>query len=191
MNDKEFSVLFKKYYTQLCTFSYKYVRNTQDAEDIVEDVFCRLYEKKDEIFIKDSLRSFLYRCAANKSLDYLKSATNKQEILENCLNASSLDFFVNQMIINRSEKEYDYNLLVETVNATVDSLPQQTRCVFRMSRDENLTNKQIAEKLNISVKTVEKHMTRALSTLRAKMVEYNFLSLAIFLLLEKIITHIK
>lgn len=56
MNDKEFSVLFKKYYTQLCTFSYKYVRNTQDAEDIVEDVFCRLYEKKDEIFIKDSLR---------------------------------------------------------------------------------------------------------------------------------------
>jgi RNA polymerase sigma-70 factor (ECF subfamily) len=95
------------------------------------------------------------------------------------------------MIINRSEKEYDYNLLVETVNATVDSLPQQTRCVFRMSRDENLTNKQIAEKLNISVKTVEKHMTRALSTLRAKMVEYNFLSLAIFLLLEKIITHIK
>ena len=177
MTNQEFKSLFKKYYAQLCAFSYSYVQDTEMAKDVVGDVFCKLFESKDKIDSNGSLRSYLYKCTANKSLDYLKHSNNKQESLDSYLDNSSLDYYVSQLIINMSDMEYDYHLMVKIVHATITELPLQTRRVFCLSREHDLSNKEISEQLNISIKTVEKHMTRALSALKAKLIEYNLYSL--------------
>lgn len=77
ISDQDFNNIFIKYYSQLCAFAYRYVRNRQITEDIVQDVFCRLLEKREEIYNMDSIRSFLYLCTRNKAIDYLKYVGNQ------------------------------------------------------------------------------------------------------------------
>ena len=114
----------------------------------------------------DSIRSFLYLCTRNKAIDYLKYVGNQHECLDNYLNNTELESYVDQLIINRVDEKYDYQILNRTIYSLISSLPKKTRTVFTLSRQQNLSNKEIAIHLNISIKSVEKHITKALFTLR-------------------------
>lgn len=166
ISDQDFNNIFIKYYSQLCAFAYRYVRDRQITEDIVQDVFCRLVERREEIHNLDSIRSFLYLCTRNKAIDYLKYAGNQHECLDNYLNNSELESYVDQLIINRMDEKYDYQIINRIIHSLISSLPEKTKMVFLLSRQQNMSNKEIAAHLDISIKSVEKHITKALSTLR-------------------------
>ncbi len=157
-----FEELFKTHFKPLCGFANKYLKDVDLAKEIVHDVFVKLWEKREQIDMNKAVKSYLYTAVNNKSLNHIRD--NKK--------------FVNSDYIIENETDWNYsdNLveleIQEKITATLDSLPPKCREVFKLSRYENLKYKQIAERLNISVKTVESHMSKALKALRKNLSEY-------------------
>jgi RNA polymerase sigma-70 factor (family 1) len=180
MSNEEFNKIFIEYYNKLCAFAYHYIQDREATEDVVQDVFCHLIERHQEIR-QESLSTFLFQCTRNKALDYLKNAHNQQETIDGFQELSELDTFFDDMIINRPEVEYDYQVLLDAVRSLVATLPDKTREVFLMSRRQQMSNKEIAAALNISVKTVEKHITKSLSFLRTRLTEEKLITFLILL----------
>lgn len=181
MKDEDFRKIFLEYYSQLCNFALRYVHDNDVVEDIVQDVFCRLIEDHSDVRW-DTLRSYLYQSTRNKSIDYLRNANNQTDTL-NDDNARILDEYVDQIIINRGEQNVDYEILLNAVYDIISSFSPRTKEVFLMSRRQNLSNKEIAERLQISVKAVEKHITQALSVLRKDLVDDKLITFFFVILL--------
>ena len=167
IGDKQaFELLFKKHYTTLCSFSNKYLFNPEEAQDVVQDVFLKLWEERDEIDVEGSLKAYLFKVTANSSINKLrrrKVKTKYDEILklvyiENS-GLSPHDSFLEQE-------------LTEYIGIALNKIPPQCRRVFDLSRIEGLKYSEIAEYLKISVKTVESHMSKALAILRTELKEY-------------------
>lgn len=140
----------------MCRSAYNIVKDELVAEDIVQDIFLKLYQSDKEMEIEYP-KSFFKRSATNAAIDYYrkKSKTNFVNI-DDQFNVSS-----------EEEEEKDLTEVVEKVNAAIDLLPPKCRTIFILKRKENYTNKEIAEKLDISVKTVENQMTKAFKFLRS------------------------
>ena len=170
-NEVAFEHLFRKYYYQLCVYAREYVKKNEIAEEVVEDVFCKVWEKKSEIEINTSLKSYLYRSVSNSSINYIKSKQNNSrhnsefiEIYENRIEIStSLDFTSDNLLTEE---------LQEKIKIGIELLPEQCKVIFKMSRFENLKYIEIAEKLNISIKTVETQISRALTKMRLHLKDY-------------------
>lgn len=181
MDNRELDGIFLKYYGLLCAFAYRYVRDVQAVEDIVQDVFCRFIERQDEIRHKEAIRIFLYQCTRNKALDYLKKINNHEEYTSNYVKRENLDYYIDKLVINRGEEKYDYDVLLNTIRHIVSTLPQKTKEVFILSRKKNMSNKEIAVQLNITIKAVEKHITKACSTLRRELHNNKLISFLFFM----------
>jgi len=154
-NDSQaFDDVFKLYYKQLCYYSFKIVKDKDIAEEIVQDLFVQIWEKRNELNINISLKSYLYRSVHNNSIRQFKKEI-LTEAIEEHHNTSDGNY---DSLMEQAETEiYIYN--------TIEQLPEHCRNIFKMSRFENLKYREIAEKLNISVKTVETQMSRALKFL--------------------------
>lgn len=157
--------LFYQFYKELCRFGLKYVRNEEIAEEIVQDVFIYLWEKREIINISVSFKSYLYTAVRNKSINYLKLQLPKDQ---------AKDDITNYEIAGSSNIEADitYVELCQKVDAAIDTLPNKCKTIFVMSREAGLTYKEIAEKLEISTKTVENQMVIALRKLREQLSPY-------------------
>lgn len=167
-----FEMLFKTHFKPLCFFAQKYINDIDASKNIVHDVFVKLWENKDKTKISVDLKSYLYTAVYNRSLNYIRDNKKfaKEEFVPENFNETELfDYSENSDLI----------LIQERIFSTLDNLSDKTRKVFEMSRYENLKYHEIAEKLGISVKTVETHMSKALSILRKNLKE--FLSVLIFL----------
>jgi len=154
-----FEALFQVNYEPLARTAYRIVKDKDIAEDIVQDVFCRLWEKKDSLNITDSLKSYLFKSTINQSLNYLKKIKNagvREELFS----------FETAADVNSTEYTIALKETSGLVETAVGLLPDACRTIFVLSRYENLSYKEIALKLNISVKTVEAQMTKALKHLR-------------------------
>jgi len=156
--DREaFEHLFTRYYRGLVICALHYVRSVDVAEDIVQDVFFKLWKDRKKIVLHTSMRSYLSVAVKNKSLDHIKHYVirNKAEndILRNESNPEGSGLNVTFDLIERIEK-------------TINTMPEQVRNVFIMSRYESKKYKEIAEILGISVKTVEASVGKALRILR-------------------------
>ena len=138
------------------------------AQDIVQDVFCTVWEKKDQLQITTSLKSYLFRMVINQSLNSFKKnkAQLSHETLYTCYLNNEEDTTTNEIDFKETEKR---------IEKTINSLPPACRLVFVPSRYEQFSYKQIATELNISVKAVENQMMKALKSLR------NILSWLLFL----------
>jgi RNA polymerase sigma-70 factor (ECF subfamily) len=135
------------------------------AEEIVQNVFFRIWEKKEQLQIDDSLKAYLYRSVHNESLNHLKHLkikTSFQLQYSGNMESSNQDAS-NQMVAAELEND---------IQKAISELPPQCRTIFQMSRFEQLKYQQIADQLNISIKTVENQMGKALKVLRSKLVEY-------------------
>ncbi len=172
LSEKEFEQLFKTYFKPLVNFANKFLNDIDQSKEIVHDVFVRVWEKKHEMDLDNSVKSYIYRSVNNRCLNYIRD--NKK--------------FVNHD--TTTEKPYSDNIIENLnaieiqaiINRTLDSLPERTKQIFIMSRYDNLKYAEIAEKLGISIKTVEANISKALKELRKNLKQ--FLALIIILLLN-------
>lgn len=157
--------LFTANHKALCNVAYKIVRDRSTAEDIVQDVFLKLWRKRDEIQIESTLKGYLFKAVANAALNELQRAKKiqfKDEIKE--LERPVADI--------PAQEEVNPQILEKKLSDALNTLPPRCRAIFILSRYENLKYREIAEQLNISVKTVEAQMGIALEKLRAELKPY-------------------
>ena len=171
-DEKSFEILFKTHYDALVRFVYKYLNDLEESEEIVQDVFYTLWNKSDNLKIQSSIKSYLYQAARNKSLNIIKHNKVKQKHVESIKN-SDLDY--------SEYSNMELEELQSKITEALEDLPPKCRQVFELSRFEEKKYREIAEELNISIKTVENHMGKALGILRKSLKEYLPIYLALFL----------
>lgn len=150
----EFESLFKSNFNKLCNLSNRIVRDKEAARDIVQEVFARVWDKRHELAIH-TLSNYLSRSTTNASLNYLESRKKFVQISDSLLSRDAS--YTDKTILNEIEQRI--------VNS-IENLPPQCKVIFSLSRFDELTYQQIADQLNLSVKTVETQMGRALKQLR-------------------------
>ena len=165
LNKKQFEELFREYFKPLTAFAKKYINDIDISKGIVHDAFLKLWEKREDVDTSKSVKSYLYTTVYNKSLNYIrnnKKFVNTEKKINLFEKSNDWDYS-NKMIANEIEAK---------IIQTLDSLPEKCRQVFIMSRYEELKYREIAEKLKISIKTVETQMSKALKALRKNLTEY-------------------
>jgi RNA polymerase sigma-70 factor, ECF subfamily len=165
-DEQAFELLFRRYYVKLCLYSNKYLNDPEEAREVVQEVFVRLWEGRDQIDPEDSLKSYIFRITQNLSISKLRRRK---------VESAYAEIYRMVYIDNREYSALETLLgkeLEKNVAASVGRLPAECRKVFELSRMEGMKYREIAEALQISVKTVEAHMSRALKSLRADLAEH-------------------
>lgn len=172
---KGFSHLYERHARKLFTICFSRIQNREESEEIVHNLFQSIWERRNEIVNEDgSIERYLVRAAKLRTIDYFRRKTNKA-------NLETSDLEDHYGAENRTEDHYLYNELKNKVESLVDQLPRTCRKVYQLSREKGLSNKEIASVLLISEKTVESHMTKALSHLRKNLTEYSAIWIALLL----------
>ncbi|MFA0963588.1 RNA polymerase sigma-70 factor [Roseivirga sp. BDSF3-8] len=159
---KVFEELFRMHYTELCLFARKYTNDMEKGEELVQDLFVRLWDKRETMEFNTSVKSYLYTSLKNTCLNYLKHLKVREKY---------------QQHVMREYKESNHHLhdpMVEPdfelrVYKAIDELPRQCREIFKMSRFEGLKYREIADHLGVSIKTVENQIGKALRLLRVEL----------------------
>ncbi len=165
ITESSYKELFNSWYTPLCRMIYRIIKNQDQTEDIVQDVYIKLWEKRDSLKINTSLKAYLYRAALNNAYTYLEKNKRYPK-----LSIETTDFIIpthSNTIDDLKAAE-----LETKINQTLLLLPPACREVFILSRQEEMSYKEIAETLEISVKTVENQMGKALKTFREELKMY-------------------
>lgn len=160
-----FEVLFRTYYKELCNYVYQYFHDKDTTEEIVQDLFYKLWAKKETLIIRTSIRSYLYKSAYNNTMLLLREKNTRQ--MTDVIPENPEAGYSNEPDIQLQAGELD-----ELVQSTMSSMPQKVRRIFELSRFEGLKYKEIATRLSISVKTVEANMGKALKLFRKNLKEY-------------------
>ena len=155
-----FEAAFRAWYGELCSFVRPQVGSTDSAEEIVQDVFLRLWRARLTLDPSQSLRAYLYRAARNTALNQLK----RRQLENRWLNSAAA---AGEPTVGAADEDVQLHELSDAVQHTLTLLPERCRLVFTMSRHQGLSYSEIAEALGISIKTVETQMSRALKALRA------------------------
>ncbi|MDA3952685.1 MAG: RNA polymerase sigma-70 factor [Bacteroidales bacterium] len=162
---KQFELVFKEYYERLCHFAITYVKNAEQSEGVVQDTFYNIWKNHKTLNITTSLKSYLYAAVRNNCLQELR--TRSLDIkYENYYKSH----FVNESI--SPADELNAKELSNVINKALNSLPERCREIFKMSRYEGLKYHEIADKLSISIKTVEANMGKALKQFRIYLKDY-------------------
>lgn len=158
-----FVELYNDYWGQVYDFSRLYISRVADAEEIVQDVFVKLWESRHLLKEDESFKGFLFIITRN-----IVFSRNRKKVNENLFKTSVLSAFGNESNYNSNsvEEEYCASQLAVFIDKLIGSLPEQQKRCFLLSREENLSYKEIAERLGISLKTVEIHMGKALKFLK-------------------------
>lgn len=163
-NIKAYEALFRAYYKPLVIYSERIVNDHDDANEIVQDIFMKLWEKRKVLEIRSTVNSYLYRAVYNNSLQLLKrkklDLKYKQYKMEHSNDSISPS---NEMIA--TELNHKIGLLL-------DELPENCRNIFKLNRFDGMKYREIAEHLSISIKTVEANMTKSLKYFREHLSEY-------------------
>lgn len=158
-------MLFRSHFSGLCFFAQKYVKDFEAAKEIVQDSFLSLWEKRETIDMDRPVKSYLTMVIHNKCTNYLRDNRKFDPYILNIEN-----------LLDVPEYEGSDSLVENELKAKIDSaileLPDKCREVFTMNRYENLKYQEIADKLQISVKTVETQMSKALQHMRIRLAEY-------------------
>lgn len=163
-----FEYLFTAYYPRLRNYASHFIADVDDVEDIIQDCFVNLWNRR-AMLTGVSLSSMLFTMVRNACLNFLKHKAiaegyNTQELKQ--VNGS--EALYNYDFLGSADEELLYNELRRQIGDVLRHLPERTRQVFVMSRFEGLKNREIAERLDISVKVVEKHITKSLAMLRKR-----------------------
>ena len=162
--DQAIECLFREHYRYVCHAVYRVLPDMVLVEDLVQEVFYELWRKKDRLNIQTSFKAYLRRAAVNKTLNYIRDQKIKVSEPTDDLPLRSAEV--------TSHERLDAQDLQSAINRAVDQLPERCRAVFMLSRFEDQTYREIAEGLNISVKTVENQMSKALRHLRTALASF-------------------
>ena len=171
-NNRWLSYSFNKYYRGLCVYAYKMTESKSAAEDIVQNLFVNLWEKKKNITIQTSVKSYLLRSVHNRCLDFIAHKSIKENH-----RLYHLNHFTEEEAIDYPLMDFE---LKERLKNAIDSLPDGIRESFIMNRIDGLTYKQIAEKEGVTVKAIEYRISKSLSILREVLKDYLPLALLLF-----------
>lgn len=159
-NEEEaLTIIYNKYWEVMYLAAYNLVKDRSVCEDIVQEVFISLWQRREKIQIKVSLKSYLYTSTVYKVYDHFNK--NKKMIKDELF-----DGFENKIENSNPETKLMHQELISYLDTIVDSLPDKCKEVYKLSRENMLSNKEIAEQLNISQRTVEGHISKALKILK-------------------------
>lgn len=182
---KEFNQLFNQYYQPFLRFAISYVRDSHIGEEITAESFSIFWEKRNEISVEVNRPAYLLTIIKNLSLNYLKRDSLSKSIVANLKQDLEWDLSTRINHLQACDPEHLFSKEIETIlNNAIEKLPKRTREVFVLSRLEHLSHKEIAEKLNISTKGVEYHMSQSLRLLRSMLKDY--LPLGVFILIKSL-----
>jgi RNA polymerase sigma-70 factor, ECF subfamily len=159
-----FEMLFREYYGHLCAYANTFVKNLDAAQDLVQEFLFHIWEIKTELPLDVPVKAYLFKSVHNRCLNILKHEQVKGKYQEQSLLDYKDSFY--------EENGSDQDELHEKIRESIDKLPPERKKVFIMHRYDELKYKEIAEKLNISIKTVENQIGKALSFLREELKDY-------------------
>ncbi|WP_080902644.1 RNA polymerase sigma-70 factor [Parabacteroides sp. Marseille-P3160] len=178
--ESAYKKLFDLHYSALCLFAYQYVKDRFAAETIVSDVFFNLWQKREDLQISQSIRSYLLKAVKNRFLNYQEEMRNRENLKEQAgreweeRQTASEEDSANPLA-RLIEKELDLR-----ISESLEKLPGFTREIFELSRFSGLKYQEIAEKSGVSVDTVKYHIKQALSRLREELRDY-FIGILFFI----------
>jgi RNA polymerase sigma-70 factor, ECF subfamily len=164
-DETAFEQVFKTHFKRLHAYAFTILRDEVEAEEMVQQVFFKLWERNDNLSLTGSVSAYLYRAVHNESLNYIKHlkvrSTHQLHIAYSMKN--EVEHPAKKILTGELEKK---------IHSALNELPEQCRTIFQMSRFDELKYREIADKLGISVKTVENQMGKALKLLRAKLADF-------------------
>ena len=164
-DETAFEQVFKTHFKRLHAYAFTILRDEVEAEEMVQQVFFKLWERNENLSLTGSVSAYLYRAVHNESLNYLKHQKVR----------SNHQLHVAYSMKNEVEhpaKKVMAGELEKKIHIALNELPEQCRTIFQMSRFDELKYREIADKLGISIKTVENQMGKALKLLREKLVDF-------------------
>lgn len=176
--DQGFESLFKDLYAQLYRYASGILSDDMQAEEVVQDVFLKLWQQREQISIEINVQSYLYRAVHNHCMNILNHRKVKEKYLVHARSRTA------QYAISPAESIYANELKANIVSAMA-KIPEKCRAVFHLSRQEELSYREIAERLGISVKTVENQISKALRILREELKDH--IPFMVFLILTSIL----
>jgi RNA polymerase sigma-70 factor (family 1) len=162
-DNEAFKTLFFEFYPSLCVFASRYISSPETCEDIVQQVFFNIWKNRKTLNIHSSFRNFLITSVRNSCTDYLRKQSSHNKYIEN-LPPSNFN--------ESPEQIYTIKELEEMLQTALNKLPSNVQAAFNMSRNQKMTYNEIAAEMNISPKTVESYISRALKLLRVELKDY-------------------
>lgn len=162
-----FEHLFRLYYSSLKSYARLILKNPTVAEEMVQEVFVKLWETHSLILIESSVKAYLFRCVHNQCVNYIKNSRVNSRLTTEALN--EMAYHAELVLQNFSEELLEKLITAEQeehLNNVIEGLPAQCREIYLLSRQENLTYIQIGNKLGLSVNTVKTQISRALTRLK-------------------------
>jgi RNA polymerase sigma-70 factor (ECF subfamily) len=173
-NAKVFETLFKQWYEPLCRYAHSMLHDMDEAEDMAQKMFCKLWDQREKMEIHTSIKSYLYRMVHNACLNRIKQRQMQSEHHEQIAYSSiTTESHVEHVVAHKE--------LSRQIEIAIAELPERCREVFLLSRMQHLSYIQIAQKMQISPNTVETQIVKALKMLRIKLKDYFTIGL-VFLL---------
>ncbi len=158
-DQEAFEKLFHKYYARLCVFSNSFVKSLDISRDVVQDVFIKIWDNRDNFYVKQSLKAYLYQAVRNQSLNFLQQKKQKERLEERIKKQYEASEEIHGDELNTEE-------LTAKVWKLVETLPERRRTIFILYRKHGLSYNEIAEVMSIARKTVENQMGKSLQYLR-------------------------
>lgn len=175
--EAEFKNLFDREYEQLCRYAYTYMQDEHLAEDVVQDTFIKIWEQKKDLITSENIKFYLVTAVRNNCISALrKQQTSKTSFTDNTPEPEPEPF-----LTDRQHRENETEQ-VRKIREALDQLPPKCKEVFLMIKMHGMSYKQAADSLNLSVKTIENQMGKAIKILRELVVTSSALSFIVFLL---------
>ena len=165
MTEAEFELLFRTHFAMLSNVAYSVVKDKDQAKDIVQHVFIKFWDKRNDVDVDGNIKSYLHKAVINTAFNHIEKV--KKMHLEEDFQTYSNALSEEPKYTERSPEEIE-----EAVKKAIGQLPDKCQVVFSLSRFEGMSNQEIADELEISIKAVEKHISRALRELRVTLKPY-------------------
>jgi RNA polymerase sigma-70 factor, ECF subfamily len=165
----EFEKLFKLFYSPLCHYAFRFLKDMDLAEEIVQEFFYNYWKNRHTMNIQISIKSYMFRSIRNNSLKYLEHVQVVKKYEQNFKDTNHSDAAT-------ETNELEVKELNDIIESTLNELPERCSQIFKLSRFEGLKYSEIAEKLSISIKTVEANMGKALQLFRKNLKHYDELA---------------
>lgn len=174
VNDKDaINSIFLAYSKRLYNFAFAYLKTEGDSKDVVQDAFINLWNNRENLREDTNLEAYLFTITRNSVISIFRKKITEKEYLKHLRETAIFQY-------SENDEQYDYERLSMRIKNLVDQLPEQRKLIFKLSKEKGLSNKAIAEELNISVKTVEDHMTKARRFLKSQLTDYGIIALLFF-----------
>ena len=157
-----FDQLFDRYSQRLYRFGRSLLKTHEDAEEVVQEVFLRVWKKRNELLERNSFQSFLFTIAYNVIIDHFRQRIQDKKYEQFVLNQAQQNYI-------NPQNELEYNDLKKVLEKAIHELPGRRKQIYQMSREKELSYKEIADRLQIKTKTVENHINLALRHIRKRL----------------------